>query len=569
MPLLSGLFSLLIAAVPVRSAAPHTADLLLEGGTVYDSARSSGQAASVLIRGGRILFVGSPAQARKRAPSARTVSVAGGFVFPGWTDAHGHLAGLGKSLETADLKGATNPSEAAKRVAAVASRLPLAAWAEARGWDQNRWPGGGYPDARDLDAEVPDRPAVARRVDGHAIWVNGAALKVAGIEASTPDPPGGRILRRPDGSPSGVLVDNAMALVDRAMPSPSPGDFERQIVAASRACARLGLTSVQDASGYGPSEIETLRKLADRGELPLRIYATVSPAAATLPAALAGGARTGGGNDFLTVRAIKAYADGALGSRGAALLADYSDEPGNRGLLVTPPERLAAVALEARRAGWQLWIHAIGDRGNRVALDAFTSAREGEPKAPPGAGRPRIEHAQVIAREDIPRFAREGVIASMQPTHATSDMEWAEKRVGPDRIAGAYAWRRLLAAGARLAGGSDFPVESENPLLGFYAAITRQDAAGRPAGGWRPEERLSRAEALALFTSDAAFAAFEEDRRGRIAPGFEADLTVFASDPMRAAASEVPSIRTLMTVVGGRVAHGPDAALSVPAGAGH
>ncbi|MEO8191709.1 MAG: amidohydrolase [Acidobacteriota bacterium] len=569
MPLLSGLLSLLIAGAPVPSAAPDTTDLLLEGGTVYDSARSSGHAASVLIRGGRILFVGSPAQARKRAPSARAVSVAGGFVFPGWTDAHGHLAGLGKSLETADLKGTPNPSEAAKRVAAVAAKLPPAAWAEGRGWDQNRWPGGGYPDARDLDATVPDRPAVARRVDGHAIWVNGVALRVAGIGASTADPPGGRILRRPDGSPSGVLVDNAMALVDRAMPAPSPGDFERQIVAASRACARLGLTSVQDASGYGPSEIESLRKLADRGELPLRIYATVSPAAATLPAELARGVRTGGGNDFLTVRAIKAYADGALGSRGAALLGDYSDEPGNRGLLVTPPERLAAVALEARRAGWQLWIHAIGDRGNRVALDAFTSAREAEPKAPLGAGRPRIEHAQVIAREDIPRFAREGVIASVQPTHATSDMEWAEKRLGADRIAGAYAWRRLLAAGARLAGGSDFPVESENPLLGFYAAITRQDAAGRPAGGWRPEERLSRAKALALFTSDAAFAAFEEDRRGRIAPGFEADLTVFASDPMRVAASEIPSIRTLMTVVGGRIAHGPDGALSVPAGAGH
>ncbi|MEP6802467.1 MAG: amidohydrolase [Acidobacteriota bacterium] len=572
MPLLSGLLSLIMAAAasasPSEADANTTSDLLFEGGTVYESASSPGRPASVVIRAGRILFVGEPARARELAPSARVVSVPGAAVFSGWTDAHGHLSELGKSLETADLKGSGSAAEAARRMAAIAATLPAAAWAEGRGWDQNRWPGGSYPDARDLDAVVSDRPAVARRVDGHAIWVNGAALSIAGIGPSTADPAGGRILRRADGTPSGVLVDNAMDLVNRAMPAPSPGDFERQIVAAARACVRLGLTSVQDASGYGPREIASLTRLADRGALPLRIYATVSPEPANLTAALSGGPRVGGGGDFLTVRAIKAYADGALGSRGAALLADYSDEPGNRGLLVTPPERLAEVARQARHAGWQLWIHAIGDRGNRVALDAFASARKGEPKAPAGGDRPRIEHAQVIAPEDIPRFAREGVIASIQPTHASSDMEWAEKRVGPERISGAYAWRRLIASGAHLAGGSDFPVESENPLLGFYAAITRQDSAGRPAGGWRPKERLSRAEALALFTSDAAFAAFEQ-RRGRIAPGFEADLTVFASDPMRTPATDVPSIRALVTVVGGRVVHGPDTAPSAPAGAGH
>ncbi len=572
MPLLSGLLSLVMAAASAsasKDAASGIPDLILEGGTVYESSRSAGGLASVVLRGGRILFVGDPARARKLAPAARVLSVSGGAVFAGWTDAHGHLAGLGKSLETADLKGSATAFEAATRIAAIASKLPAGAWAEGRGWDQNRWPGGAYPDARDLDAVLSDRPAVARRVDGHAIWVNAAALSIAAIGPATPDPAGGRILRRPDGSPSGVLVDNAMELVNRAMPAPSPGDFERQILAAARACARLGLTSVQDASGYGPAEIASLERLAGRGELPLRVYATVSPEAANLRAALARGVRVGRGSDFLTVRAVKAYADGALGSRGAALLADYSDEPGNRGLLVTPPERLAEVARQARHAGWQLWIHAIGDRGNRVALDAFASARRAESSAPPGGGRPRIEHAQVIAPEDIPRFAREGVIASVQPTHASSDMEWAEKRVGSERIAGAYAWRRLLAAGAHLSGGSDFPVESENPLLGFYAAMTRQDTAGGPPGGWRPEERLSRAEALALFTSDAAFAAFEEDRRGRIAAGFEADLTVFASDPMRVPASSVPSIRTLGTVVGGRVAHGFDPAPTVAAGAGH
>jgi predicted amidohydrolase YtcJ len=263
----------------------------------------------------------------------------------------------------------------------------------------------------------------------------------------------------------------------------------------------------------------------------------------------------GRGHDFLTVRAIKSYADGALGSRGAALLEDYSDDRGNRGLLVTPPERLDELARQAREKGWQLWIHAIGDRGNRLALDAFAKAQRAVPKAAPGGDRPRIEHAQVVSLSDIPRFAQEGVIASMQPTHATSDMPWAQMRVGAARIEGAYAWRKLKSAGARLAGGSDFPVESENPLLGFYAAVTRQDLTGNPAGGWRPQERLTRAEALALFTSNAAYAAFEEDRRGRVAPGFEADLTVFAEDPMASAPNRIASIPVVLTVVGGRIAY--------------
>ncbi|MEO8430505.1 MAG: amidohydrolase [Acidobacteriota bacterium] len=537
-------------------AAAGRTDLRLDGATVYEKASAPGRPASIVVRDGRVLFVGDPQRARELSPGAFAVDLPGAFVFPGWADAHGHLAGLGKALETADLKGTADAAQAARRIADAAKKLPRAAWAEGRGWDQNHWPGGKYPDARDLDAVLPDRPAIARRVDGHALWVNGAALAAAAIGPATPDPAGGRILRRPDGSPSGVLVDNAMDLVDRAMPPPSEGDLERQVLTAARACAALGLTEVQDASGYAPSEIETLERLAGRGELPIRIYATVSAEPSNLRAALARPPRVGGGAGFLTVRAIKAYADGALGSRGAALLADYSDEPGNRGLLVTPPARLKEIARAAREKGWQLWIHAIGDRGNREALDAFADAARATPRAPAGGDRPRIEHAQVIAASDIPRFSREGVIASVQPTHATSDMDWAERRLGSERIRGAYAWRTLIRSGARLAGGSDFPVESENPLLGFYAAVTRQDPAGHPPGGWRAQETLSRSEALALFTSDAAWAAFEEDRRGRIAPGFEADLTVFASDPMSIEAAKIPAIPVVLTMVGGRIVHG-------------
>jgi len=534
-------------------------DLLLENGTVYASADARPAKASILLSGGRIVFVGDPAEAKARAKSARAVDLSGRFVFPGFADAHLHMLGLGKSTETAALRDATSAADAAARMAASAGKLPAGAWVEGRGWDQTRWPGREFPDARTLDSAVPGRPAIARRVDGHALWVNSLALAAAGIGAATRDPEGGRILRRPDGSPSGVLVDNAMALVDRAAPEATDADRERWLREGAAACARAGLTEIQDASGYDAAGIAALQRLASRGELPIRVYATVSPDPAALPKSLAGGRHVGGGDDFLTVRAIKAYADGALGSRGAALLADYSDEPGKRGLLVTPPERLAEIALAARRAGWQLWIHAIGDRGNRVALDAYEKAATALPAAPAGAERPRIEHAQVIAPEDFARFARLSVIASIQPVHATSDMRWAEDRIGPERIAGAYAWRRLLQAGVRLAGGSDAPVETESPLEGVYAAVTRRDRAGNPPGGWRPADRLTRPEAVALYTSGAAWAAFEETWRGRVTPGFAADLTVLSADPLSAPESEIASISVYMTIVGGRVSHGPAA----------
>ncbi len=547
---------MLFPALILLAAASSDPGLLLEGAMVYVSADARPRKSDILVRNGKIAFVGDGARARRMAPGAARVDLAGAFLFPGWADAHGHLAGLGFALEVADLRGAANAGEAARRIAAIAAALPAGNWVQGRGWDQNRWPGERFPDAGDLDSVLPDRPVVARRVDGHAVWVNSAALKAASIDAATKDPEGGRILRRSDGSPSGVLIDRAADLVERVVPPSSPADFKRRILAAAGACAKVGLTQVQDASHYGPGEIAALAKLADAGLLPIRVYATVSNEAKDLPGFFARGQRIGEGSDFLTVRAIKVLADGALGSRGAALLSDYSDDPGNRGLPVTAPERVDELAREARQHGWQLWIHAIGDRGNRVALDAFAKAAAALPEAPAGARRQRIEHAQVLALDDIPRFAREGVIASIQPTHATSDMPWAQERLGSERIAGAYAWRRLKNSGARLAGGSDFPVESENPLLGFYAAVTRQDLDGKPPGGWRPQERLTRKEALALFTSDAAYAAFEEDRRGRIAPGFEADLTVFARDPMTVPEREIPRIPVVLTLVGGKVAYG-------------
>jgi predicted amidohydrolase YtcJ len=542
----------------LASSSPGGPDLLLENATVYASADAKPRRLSIVARDGKIAFVGEAARARRVARPGKRVNLSGAFVFPGWADAHGHLLGLGTSLEVAQLRGAADSTDAARRIAELAAKLPAGSWVEGRGWDQNLWPGKSFPDARELDAVVAGRPVAARRVDGHALWLNSRALAMAAIGKDTADPSGGRILRRADGTPSGILVDNAMDLLDRVVPAATPEDFARRIRAAARACVAVGLTQVQDASGYAPEDVAVLERLAARNELPLRVYATVSPEPAALDVFFRKGVRVGGGPDFLTVRAIKAYADGALGSRGAALLADYSDEPGQRGLLVMAPERLDEVARQAREKGWQLWIHAIGDRGNRVALDAFRKATGTLPaKSGRDGSRPRVEHAQVVAPEDLPRFGREGVIASMQPTHATSDMPWAEARLGPERARSAYAWRTLKKGGARLAGGSDFPVESENPLLGFYAAITRQDLRGEPAGGWRSSERLTRREALALFTSDAAWAAFEEKSRGKIAPGFAADLTVFRGDPMTAPEREIPGIATVMTIVNGRIVQPP------------
>jgi hypothetical protein len=529
--------------------------LRIEGATVYVDAAAPRRRVTILVRGGRIAFVGAPSRARQLGEHARVLDLKGAILFPGWSDAHGHLEGLGKALEEADLKGTDSAGEAARRLATAAASLSAQSWVEGRGWDQNRWPGSAFPDARDLDAVLGDRPVAARRIDGHALWVSSAALAAAQVTAQTPDPPGGRIIRRPDGSPSGVLVDRAMDFVIRRMPAASETDFERRILAATRACARVGLTQVQDASAYRRSSVAALARLADSGRLPIRIYATVSSEESELAKFLAEPPRIGQGRDFLTVRAIKAYADGALGSRGAALFSDYADDPGNRGLLTSSPQRLAELATKARRVGWQLWIHAIGDHGNRAALDAFAAAAAAVPDAPTGGQRPRVEHAQVLAVEDIPRFARERVIASMQPTHATSDMPWAERRLGRGRLVGAYAWRSLTKSGARIAGGSDFPVESENPLLGFYAAVTRQGLSGQPSGGWMPKERLSRSEALSLFTSEAARAAFEERGRGRIAVGYDADLTAFDRDPLTVPAREIPRLRAVLTVVGGRVVY--------------
>ncbi|MFI5118947.1 MAG: amidohydrolase family protein [Thermoanaerobaculia bacterium] len=533
---------------PGRRPKPSTTPVLFKGATVYRAWDASPAADAILVEGGGVRFVGGEREARALAPEARVVDLAGAVVVPGLTDAHGHLRGLGALRRALDLRGLSKE----EILAHVKSRAAAAAegeWIRGRGWDQNRWTVKAFPTAAELSAVSAHRPVVLGRVDGHAIWVNEAALAAAHVTAATKDPDGGRIERLGDGRPAGVLVDNATALVWKAILEPARDELERDYVAALEACARAGLTGVGDASGSNAEEIGVLSSLAGAKKMPIRVYATVGPR--NLDEAIAKGPLQSG---RLTVRALKIVADGAMGSRGAALLADYSDAPGNRGLDVTPPGETERLAEKALRAGFQVWTHAIGDRANRVTLDSYEKALDAVRPVDP---RMRVEHAQILAPSDLPRFAKLGVIASVQPTHATSDMPWVESRVGPGRLEGAYAWRQLLKSGAHLAGGSDFAVESENPLLGIYAAVTRQDLSGHPPGGWRKGEALTRAEALRLFTTDNAYAEFAETRRGRIAPTYDADFTVLDRDIVSETTPDawIPKTKVRMTVVGGEIVY--------------
>lgn len=450
-----------------------------------------------------------------------TPTLTGDLVTAGFIDAHGHVDGLGRALSTLDLMGAPSYADTLARIAAVAAGD---GWIDGRGWDQNDWadaPAGGWPRAVDLDA-ISTRPIALRRVDGHALWVNHAALTAAGIDSSTPDPAGGRIVRGPDGSPDGVLIDNAVDLVK--IPDPTPDQREARVRAALTALAAVGLTGVGDM-GEDDASLAILTRLDDAHALPIRVWAYLDPTSDAAQRLLTTGPWRG---DHLAVVGIKAYGDGALGSRGALLSAPYSDEPGTVGLAVTPADGLADLAERTLGAGGQIAIHAIGDEGVHVALDAFEYAEHRHPDRVDS--RPRVEHAQVVRPDDIARFAKLGAIASMQPTHATSDMAWAESRLGPDRIGWAYAWRAMLDAKVHLAFGSDFPIESPDPGKGLWAAVTRTDAAGNPPGGWHPDQRLTMDEVIAAFTKGAAYAVHDEDRLGQIAEGRPADLTVWKRD---------------------------------------
>ncbi len=497
---------------------------------------------------GKILALGDAATLAQRYPGAQRLDVGNATVVPGLIDAHGHLPSLGMSFLQVDLDGTRSKAEILARLQAFAAKLPPGAWLTGRGWDQNDWPEQAFPTAADLDAAFPDRPIWLRRVDGHAGWANSAALRAVKRDLSgTWQPDGGVIRRDAQGRPSGVLIDNAMELMDATVPAPDAATLEHALELAMHAAVADGLTGVHDA-GITLEEFHAYQHLADQGKLPLRVYAMAMGDGPALDWLCANGLyRHPSGR--LQMRTLKLFADGALGSRGAALLQDYSDDPGNHGLFVTSPEAMAVATAKARRCGVQVATHAIGDRAIRMTLDAYAHALG---NASNSDHRWRIEHVQVLSPEDLPRLVQLHLVASMQPTHATSDMPWAEARLGPQRVVWAYAWRKVRDAGVPLALGSDFPVESPDPRLGLYAAVTREDAQGNPVGGWYPDEKLTAFEALRGFTLGAAYAGFAEKEIGSLAVGKRADFVVLAQDPLAVPDAALRTLTVEATYVDGK-----------------
>lgn len=542
----------------VAHAAVEPVDLLLVNGTVHTMDARRPVAEAVGVRQGRIVFVGSNREAEVfRASALRLVDLAGATVVPGLNDAHLHLAGIGFRELSFDLEGTKGVADLQARLKAQVAQAGPGQWIVGRGWIETHWSPATFPTARDLDEVAPDHPVALERADGHATVVNSLALKLARIDRTTPNPPGGEILRHADsGEATGMLIDKAAALVGRLIPPPTPADVERALVVAARREAALGWTAVQIA-GHGYDEAELVRRLVAEGRIRLRIYDAVSAPGPDAERLLAEGPVLGESDGRYTRRGVKLYIDGALGSRGAALLAPYADYPQSSGLLMKREEELRPFLAAALRRGIQVQTHAIGDRGNRMVLDlyeqVFGEVMAADRRVP--EPRWRIEHAQIIDPADIPRFARLGVIASMQPSHAIGDLYFAPKRLGPDRLAGAYAWQSLLRSGAIVAAGSDAPVERGEPMIEFYAAVARRSLDGFANEDWHPEQRMTREQALRALTLDAAYAAFEEQERGSIEVGKRADLTVLSADIMSIPEPEILKTRCLMTVVGGEVVH--------------
>ncbi|MDZ7638226.1 MAG: amidohydrolase [Bryobacterales bacterium] len=551
MPLRLAFF--LLASIALGFAQP--ADLVVTGARIYTVNPAQPTASAIAVKDGRILAVGDALE-RHIGPATKVVDVKGATVIPGLIDSHVHMAGLGQGLEILDLREASSIDDVLNQVREAASKAKPGEWIRGRGWDQTRWPGKEFPGRNYLSEAAPNHPVYLTRVDGHAAWVNGLALEMAGVDEKTAQPQGGRIIRNPAGQLTGILIDRAQGLVARKIPEATQQQIERRLQAAARECARLGLTSVHDA-GVGASVIAAYKALEKRGELPVRAYLMIGGEGDLWKQYLAKGPELG---EHITVRAIKLVADGALGSRGAAMIENYADDSGNRGLAILQKEDVLRVSKEAAAKGFQVATHAIGDYANRISLEAYGEALGGL-----NDKRFRIEHAQIVHPEDFPMFKQFSVIASIQATHATSDMRWAEDRIGAQRALGAYAWRTFLDTGVRIANGSDFPVEQPNPMLGFYASITRQDGKGWPKSGWFPNQKLSREEALKSWTLDGAYAAFEEPQKGSLEPGKMADFLVLSKNIMEVPPAEVPSTEVWLTFVGGKLVHqAADAPIPAP-----
>lgn len=536
----------------LSASAEKPADTVFLSGKVLTMDESGHILEAVAVKDGVIVFVGKNGGAEKFIGNeTRVIDLKGKLIMPGFIESHGHFYSTGQSLNILDLVGTVSAEEIAGLVRDTAGSLPEGRWIIGRGWDQNDWKSREFPDHSILDVAAPKNPVLLRRVDGHAVWVNSLVLTMAGITEETRNPSGGEILRDDSGHPTGIMIDNAINMINGIMPVPGTEEIIRDLVTAEKHCFSLGITSFHDM-GISPELIGTLKKLYSEGRLRIRLYEYLGSDENGWKTEAANGPQIGMFDKRLTIRSVKAFIDGALGSRGALLFEPYSDRQDTNGLQVTSDEELMKVAKYCSEHNLQLAVHAIGDLGNHKVLDVYENVigRDSE-----GKRRWRIEHVQILAQDDIPRFKKLGVVPSMQPVHCTSDMPWASDRIGKQRIAGAYAWRSLLDTGAIIPGGSDTPVEDADPILGIYAAVTRQDRDGNPPGGWHPEQSVSRNEAIKMFTSWGAWAAFEEDYKGSIKPGYIADLIVLDRDISNCALKDIPGAKVIMTFLSGELVY--------------
>jgi predicted amidohydrolase YtcJ len=543
---------LLLASSALAAPAP----LVLHNAVVHTADEARPRAEAVVAVDGRITFVGSSADALRRAPAnAERIDLEGQAVFPGFTDAHAHLDGIGFRELEFNLQDVGSLKELQQRLRERATQTKPGDWLAGRGWIESRWTPAVFPTRQDLDAVVADRAVVLRRADGHALIANSLALRRAGIDRDTPAPPGGEIPKDASGEPTGMLIDEAMALVNRLVPSPTDAEISKALEVGAARSTKLGWTQIQNP-GTSWKQVDLLCQLYAQGKVKLRVYTAIDGPSADAQRLLKEGRsvdRCGAQN----LRSIKLYVDGALGSRGAALLEPYADAPQSTGLIVNEPETLFPILTQALKQGIQIETHAIGDRGNRIMLDLYERAFAEVPVKERAVAEPRwrIEHAQVINPADIPRFAKLGVIASMQPSHAIGDLFFAPQRLGPKRLTGAYAWKSLLDAGAIVVAGSDAPVEQGDPRIEFYAAVERKSVDGISNADWHREERVSRAQALKMLTLAPAFAAFQERERGSIEVGKQADFTVFAADLMSIPEPQILKTPVALTVIGGEIVY--------------
>lgn len=550
---------LLIAALSLFSISskPETADVVFTNGNIYTVNERQPHAEALAVKDGRILFVGSNEDVKKyEGKGTRVVDLKGHTVVPGMTDAHYHLMGVGLREMTLNLEGTTSLEDFLAKVKARVDKAKPGEWVTGRGWIETFWKPPVFPTRQELDRIAPNNPVLLRRADGHAAVVNSAALKSAGITRNTPNPFGGEISKDKAGEPNGMLLDNAQALVSKNIPQMTAADYEQALLLGVERSIRLGWCEIQDPGG-DYSEVDLYKRMYEQGKIKLRIYKAVYGPTADSARLLREGATIGAYDHRFTLRTIKVVFDGALGSRGAALLEPYSDKPDTSGFLREKPEELLPMFKDALKQGIQVQTHAIGDRTNRTILDLYEQAFNAVPQNQRKIQNPRwrVEHAQIVNPVDIPRFARLGVIPSMQPSHAIGDLHFAPARLGIKRLAGAYAWQSFIKSGVVVPSGSDAPVERGEPMIEFYAAVARKDMKGFSGEGWHPEEAVTREQALKMFTIWAAYAAFEENLKGTIEPGKLADLTVLSADIMKIPEPEILKTECLMTVIGGEVVY--------------